>query len=192
MLQCCQRRAATLTIFVGWREKVEDWGEYGAQEGGAWRAVGHLRLDRQLPIGLDWLPITTHCISVGRVFPACSGVSFATHGAGGWSRGDQVAVCVAVHPAAFGRGTLVHLDSISSDESFDGGEEASLVLLHPGYGSGRGDSALDLGVLSLGLGAACWWGRARLLRRFAHSQPHRPSRHIKEFQRLHAQNGVNL
>lgn len=77
--------------------------------------------------------------------------------------------------------SVAYLDSISSDESFDGGEEASFVLLHPGYGSGRCDSALDLGVLSLGLGAARWWGRARLLRRFAHSQPHRPSRHIKDW-----------
>lgn len=69
-----------------------------------------------------------------------------------------------------------HLDSIAPNESLDGGEDASVALLHGGSSGGPG--VLHFRVLPLGLCGADRWGGARLLRCFAHSQPHCPKSHM--------------
>lgn len=71
---------------------------------------------------------------------------------------------------------LTHLDTIAPNESLDGGEDASVILLHGG--SSRGPGVLHFRVLPLSLGGAGRWGGARLLRCFAHSQPHCPKSHM--------------
>lgn len=83
-----------------------------------------------------------------------------------------------MHTHKFNNGIVVltHLDSIAPYKSLDSGEDASITLLHGD--SSRGPGVLHFRVLPFGLGGTGRWGGARLLRCFAHSQPHCPKSHM--------------
>lgn len=145
--------------------------------------------------------VSTHT-SIDRAFPAGSGVCSAGQVPTGRSGCDQITVRIAVYTASLSRSALLHLtlrntaetkphclhkiisnansnpnlDSIASDEPFDGGENARVSLLHLGVFGGQ--SVFHLGVLPLGLGGPSGRGGAPLLRCLTHSQPHCPKSHM--------------